>query len=425
MALRRALAIGAALVVAGASALRAQETLRAVWGSGPADIWAAGNARAALHFDGRAWTEVPYGVEIPGDIAALWGSGPTDVFAAGEGGAILHWDGRAWSRMAAPTERQIVALGGRSAREVYALAQSYSDREAPTVLRYDGRAWTVTPLPLPFRANAMALSATSLLVAGFAMNDPTPGERRTMGVLARRLGLRWVMSGWNGRAVTDRVLAGTGWNAVGAAGATVLLTGERDDGSRVLAISRGGAFTLLPAVPTTSGSQVSTAFLASDGVPVAFLSGTGLARYIGGAWAASDPTVSAAGQNAQVMQAAQQMQQLAQQGGMTPQTAQQLQQLQQVYQNALAQDPLAYAAQAAAWGDLGNARAAWGSSTDFYAVTENGRIIRVQAAEARIVYDASCANPQMAAMSPICQGLQPRGPRPPLPMPSVRTKPRP
>jgi hypothetical protein len=422
MALRRTLVIGAALVVAGASALRAQETLRAVWGSGPADIWAAGNARAALHFDGRAWTEVPYGVAIQGDIAALWGSGPTDVFAAGEGGAILHWDGRAWSRMAAPTERQIVALGGRSAREVYALAQSYSDREAPTVLRYDGRAWTVTPLPLPFRANAMALSATSLLVAGFAMNDPTPGERRTVGVLARRLGLRWVMSGWNGRAVTDPVLAGTSWNAVDAVGATVLLTGERDDGSRVLAISRGGAFTFLPAVPTTSGSQVSSAFLASDGVPVAFLSGAGLARYIGRAWGVSGLDALAAGQNAQLMRAAQQMQQMAQQDRIDPQMTQQLQ---QVYQNASVQNQLASALQFAAWGDLGNARAAWGSSTDFYAVTENGRIIRVQAAEARIVYDASCANPQMAAMNPICQGLQPQGPRPPLPMPSVRTKPRP
>jgi hypothetical protein len=161
-------------------------------------------------------------------------------------------------------------------------------------------------------------------------------------------------------------------------------------------------------VPTASGSQVSSAFLASDGVPVAFLSGTGLARYIGRAWGVSGLDALAAGQNAQLMQAAQQMQQMTQ----------------QAYANPSVQNQLASAFQFAAWGDLGNARAAWGSSTDFYAVTENGRIIRVQAAEARIVYDASCANPQMAAMNPICQGLQPQGPRPPLPMPSVRTKPR-
>lgn len=395
---RRALLVGAALVLGGASLARAQEGFLAIWGSGPNDVWAVGGGRAALHFDGRAWAELPYGVPVSGGFTAVWGSGPNSVFVGGESGTILRWNGQAWSRMAVPTDRAIVALAGRSAADVYALAQSYSDTEAPTLLHWNGRAWTPTPLPLPFRANALALSGTGVLVAGWVMNDPTPGERRTYGVLARRVAARWVLTGWNGRAVTDRVVAGAGWSAVGVSGTAVLLAGERDDGERSLAISRGAAFTPLPAVPA-SGGQLSSAFLASDGVPVAFLSGVGLARYTGRGWGIAGPGSETG---------AQQMQQL----GMDP----------------TAQGQMAVALRYAAWGDIGNTRAAWGSSGDFYAVTEGGRVIRVQGSDARIAYDASCANPQMAMMNPICQALQqtgagqPQAPRTALPMPSIRVK---
>jgi len=392
---RRALVLGAGLVLGAVSAAHAQGGLRAIWGSGPADVWAVGSASTALHFDGQAWTQVPFGVPVSGYLSAVWGSGPNSVFVGGEEGTILRWNGRAWTRMTVPTDRAIVALAGRSALNVYALAQSYNDREAPTLLHWDGRAWTPTPLPLPFQANALSLAGASVLVAGFVMNDPTPDQRRAFGVLARRVAARWAMTGWNGRLVTDRVVAGAGWYTVGAVGPAILLTGEREDGERALALSRGATFTLLPPVgAAAAGSRVTAAFLAADGVPVAFLDQGGLARYLGGAWVA-------AGGGAQMMQAPQ-----------------------------LAQNPMAFALEAAAWSDIGNTNAAWGPSSDFLAVTDNGRIIRVQGSGARIVYDASCADPRMAGINPVCQGLaQQQGvasqqaPRLVLPMPSRRVKP--
>lgn len=429
MQLRRALALGAALVLGGMSVARAQESLKAIWGSGPADIWAAGSARVALHFDGRAWSEVPFGVPVSGDVSTLWGSGPHDVFAAGESGMILHWNGQAWSRMSVPTDREVVALAGRSATEVYALVQSYSDREAPTLLRWDGQAWTPTALPMPFRANGLALAGADVLVAGFVMHDPTPSQRRTYGVLARRTAARWVMTGWNGQAVTDQLVAGSGWGRVGAVGTTVFLTGEREGGERVIALSTGGAFTVLPpAVSAMSGRRVSAAFLAADGVPVALLNEGGLTRYSGGVWVAAGPgSAPAPGpMTPQMARQMQEMQQAAMRGQVTPQMAQQAQQMAQAMQN-----PMALGVQMAAWSELGNTQAAWGpSSRDFYVVTDNGRIIRVQDTGAQIVYDASCSDPSVAGFNPICQVIQqqqqanppPPQARPPQPSAAPRPK---
>ena len=387
MQMRRALALGAALVLGGTTAARAQASLLAIWGSGPTDIWVAGDARAALHYDGRAWNEVPFGVPLSGSINALWGSGPNDVFAAGDGGMILRWNGQAWTRMGVPTDRQIVAIAGRSATDAYALVQSYNDREPPTLLRWDGRAWTATPLSLPFRANALVLQGADVLVAGMLMNDPTPGERRTRGVLARLRAGQWTFSGWNGQAVTDAVLAGAGWSRIFVNGSTVLVAGERDDGSKVMAMHSGGAWTLLPpAVSAMSGQSIQMAFLAADGVPVALNDGPGLSRYTGGRWAPVTPP----NPMAMAMQQAQQMQQ--------PQNMQQMQQLAQAMQN-----PMMLGVQMAAF-DMSYAEAAWGpSSNDFYVVTSTGRIVRVQGTSAAFVYDASCSDPMQASMNPICQ----------------------
>ena len=387
---RRALVLAVALAVGGVAVARAQASLHAIWGSGPTDVWAVGGALAAVHFDGQAWVEVPYGAELPGDINAVWGSGPNSVFVGGEGGAILRWNGQAWTRMTVPTDRQIVALAGRSAAEVYALAQSGDEREAPLLLSWNGRVWASAPLPMAFRANALLPAGVSLLAAGFVANDPTPSERRTYGVLARRTAGRWVATGWNGKAVTDSAIAGASWRRAGAAGTAVLLAGQRENGDLVVAISRGGArFQLLPPVGAGETYQ-NSAFLASDGVPVAFSQGL-IARYTGGAWAIARGAASLSVQDLQ----------------------------------AVAQNPMAFAAQQAAWGEFGDAEAAWGSSTDFHAVTSGGRIIRVQGSAARVEYDPTCNDPQRAALNPVCANVQQRTATPArraLPMPSIRIK---
>ncbi len=286
----RTLVLLAALGSGVPASVTAQTALRAIWGTTPSDIWVVGDAPAALHWDGQAWNEMPFGVSRPGGLYGVWASGPRDVYAVGDGGAILHFDGGLWSRVSAPTDRQLVAVVGRSAGDVFALAQSRNDREPPQVLHYDGHAWTATALPLPFRANALALAGGDVVVAGFVYFDPQPSERRQVGIVARGSGSRWSAAGWDGQRVTDPVLGSAGWSSVSVSGATVLLFGQREDGTRAAAMSTGAAWTLLPpAASAMSRTQVERVALAGDATPVALYEGSGFARYTGGRWIAVSP----------------------------------------------------------------------------------------------------------------------------------------
>jgi hypothetical protein len=41
----------------------ASESLKAVWGSGPGDVWVVGSA-GVRHFDGTSWSQIP-GLNMP------------------------------------------------------------------------------------------------------------------------------------------------------------------------------------------------------------------------------------------------------------------------------------------------------------------------------------------------------------------------
>src|SRR5512144_1676584 len=65
-----------------------------VWGTSPADVYAAGTSGTVAHFDGQSWSTV---LEVWTTFYAIGGSGPSDVWAAG-GGWVFHFDGSAWRR---------------------------------------------------------------------------------------------------------------------------------------------------------------------------------------------------------------------------------------------------------------------------------------------------------------------------------------
>ncbi len=66
-------------------------TLNAIYGLSPKDIWAAGDEGTVLHFDGTAWSRVDAGGS-GGSFKAIWASGPDDVWIGGVGG-MFHWRG--------------------------------------------------------------------------------------------------------------------------------------------------------------------------------------------------------------------------------------------------------------------------------------------------------------------------------------------
>lgn len=79
-------------------------TLSSIWGAGAASYWGVGAPNGTfLRYDGNkdlTWTDatpqLPVALRDKG-FSGVSGSGPNDVWAAGDGGVVAHFDGAAWS----------------------------------------------------------------------------------------------------------------------------------------------------------------------------------------------------------------------------------------------------------------------------------------------------------------------------------------
>lgn len=67
----------------------------AMWAPAKDDVWVTAKD-AAWHYDGARWTQVVTGATY----RSIHGSGPTDVWLAGDG--VAHWDGKKLERLAEP-----------------------------------------------------------------------------------------------------------------------------------------------------------------------------------------------------------------------------------------------------------------------------------------------------------------------------------
>jgi hypothetical protein len=61
--------------------------LSTVWGSGPTDIWMAGELGRLRHWDGLAWRAAAISLDddlpVQKAIYSIWGAGPDDVWVVG------------------------------------------------------------------------------------------------------------------------------------------------------------------------------------------------------------------------------------------------------------------------------------------------------------------------------------------------------
>lgn len=112
----------------------ASEVLMDVWGSGSSDVYAIGRTGELLHYDGTRWSAVS---NVPiGNLDAIWGSGPSDIWAVGAEGHAIHWNGKAWTASSIGTE-SLGAVWGTAPDNVYASAEG-------GLWHYDGRVWNQT-----------------------------------------------------------------------------------------------------------------------------------------------------------------------------------------------------------------------------------------------------------------------------------------
>jgi photosystem II stability/assembly factor-like uncharacterized protein len=135
-----------------------------VWGSGPNDVYAAGDV--ILHSAGDGvWTSTSL-PPMAGTLAALWGSSAANVWAVGADGTLLHRaNGGNWTVQtnSAVTTRSLTAIWGSGPTDIYSVGA------VGTVIHFDGTAWTAQNVPgyvsgndmhWPFAADFSAVSGT-------------------------------------------------------------------------------------------------------------------------------------------------------------------------------------------------------------------------------------------------------------------------
>jgi hypothetical protein len=106
---------------------------RAVYGTGPDDLWVAGE-NAAEHWDGTSWTQH---VLPGGDVWAMHGSGTDNIWAVGGWGARHRWDGATWHAEHTDAGQDwLTAVWVRGVGDVW---DGGSDAQ---LHHYDGTAWT-------------------------------------------------------------------------------------------------------------------------------------------------------------------------------------------------------------------------------------------------------------------------------------------
>lgn len=110
-------------------------TLLAVWGSSPCDVYAVGERGAIVHFDGAEWTATESGTR-----QRLWGvmgSSSKYIWAVGGGGRVLFNDGSGWTKKEIGTAKTLTSVWVTGDGTVYACSAD------GLVLKNDGWSWSV------------------------------------------------------------------------------------------------------------------------------------------------------------------------------------------------------------------------------------------------------------------------------------------
>jgi hypothetical protein len=110
--------------------------IRAIWGSEEV-LYAVGDGGAILQRQGTTWT--PMKSPTTKNLRAIFGNGDGDIYAAGEEGTMIHWDGAAWEEVETSLELDLsdLSLNGIWGAE----GQFYVVGDKGTILHYFEGKW--------------------------------------------------------------------------------------------------------------------------------------------------------------------------------------------------------------------------------------------------------------------------------------------
>jgi hypothetical protein len=114
-------------------------TLSALWGAASNDVWTVGTNGLVAHFDGAAWTTAMNDTTV---WEAITGSAADDVWVVGDAGKTMHWDGAAWTAVSSPATEALTGVWEAARTDVYAIT-------GKMMIHWDGTAWSTVPLTNP------------------------------------------------------------------------------------------------------------------------------------------------------------------------------------------------------------------------------------------------------------------------------------
>jgi hypothetical protein len=133
----------------GGMLINSDAEIRALWGTGPDDIWYLCAGRLALHWQGQTCDRY----DLPGDDDEEWsavvGDGEGRVYLVGPLGFMLCWDGHGWTEIDTETEDLLTGA-------VCAGPLLYVTTDGGMVREYDGRRWRTVAFSAFGALNAVA-----------------------------------------------------------------------------------------------------------------------------------------------------------------------------------------------------------------------------------------------------------------------------
>jgi len=132
---------------------------RALWGSGPSDVFAVGDMGMIAHYDGTAWSPMVSPLN-DAELDDVWGTAPDNVFAVGQQGTILHYNGTMWRLMTSGTAENLVSIRGAGPTDIFIAGVNN------LILHYDGVSWSPVAPSVFGDFRGVAASATSYLFVG-------------------------------------------------------------------------------------------------------------------------------------------------------------------------------------------------------------------------------------------------------------------
>jgi hypothetical protein len=117
---------------------------RAVWGSGPADVWAVGDKGTIAHFDGKDWSASPSDTDE--NLTAVLGVGPGSVYATSDKGAIFHWDGKTWTIVSTEPGTTLLHMWASGPADIWTVGVE-EEKEAGVMRHWNGTKWETQEIP--------------------------------------------------------------------------------------------------------------------------------------------------------------------------------------------------------------------------------------------------------------------------------------